>query len=118
MFDMIQNKAIEQFRSIYKDNKDINHGFKVLKSITIGGDTKDLLILGIMKTWNRYDTCIAVLNPSQEVIQKLKQGCVYTGNSLKRIVSGKCDLMIDLLVKTFPKSWEVKVMRKYRGRKS
>ena len=116
MVDLIQKKAIEQFRSIYNDNRDTNHGFKVLKSIKIGEDTKDLLILGIMNTWNRYDTCIAVLNPSQEVIQKLEQGCVYTGNSLKRIVARKCDLIIDLLVKTFPKSWEVKVMRKYLAR--
>ena len=117
MFDMIQNTAIEQFKSIYKDNRDTNHGFKVLKSIKIGENTKDLLILGIMNTYNRYDTCIAVLNPNQEVIQKLEQGCVYTGNSLKRIVSRKCDLMVDLLVKTFKKDWEVRVMRKYRVRK-
>ena len=116
MIDLIKNKAIEQFKSIYKDNRDTNHGFKVLKSISIGEDTKDLLILGIMNTRNGYDTCVAVLNPSQEVIQKLEQGCVYTGDSLKRIVSRKCDLMIDLLVKTFPKSWEVKVMRKYLAR--
>jgi len=117
MLDMIQNKAIEQFKSIYEDNKDTNHGFKILKSIKIGEDTKDLLILGIMNTWNRYDTCIAVLNPSQEVIQKLEQGCVYTGNSLKRIVARKCDLMLDLLVKTRKNHWEVKVMRNYQTRK-
>ena len=117
MVDLIQKKAMEQFRSIYKDNRDTNHGFKVLKSITIGEDTKDLLILGIMNTWNRYDTCIAVLNPSKEVIQKLEQGCVYTGNSLKRIVSRKCDLMVDLLVKTFKRGWEFKVMRKYLASK-
>jgi hypothetical protein len=117
MLEIIQKTAVDQFRSVYEQNPGKKQTFKVLMPITVGEDTKDLLILGIMNTRNRYDTCIAVLNPRPEVFQKLVPGCVYTGNSLKRIVSCKCDLMLDLLVKTFKRGWEVKVMRKYEARK-
>jgi hypothetical protein len=117
MLEFIQKIAVDHFRSVHEQNPGKKQTFKVLTTITVGEDKKDLLILGIMNTCNRYDTCIAVLNPRPEVIQKLLRGCVYTGNSLKRIVSLKCDLMIDLLVKTFPNNWEIKVMKKYRSRK-
>jgi hypothetical protein len=116
ILDLIQRKAIDYFKSVYEENPENQKIFKIFTTVMVGEDTKDLLILGIMNTRNRYDTCIAVLNPKPEVIQKLEQGCVYTGNSLKRIVSGKCDLMVDLLVKTFKRGWEVKMMRKYQAR--
>jgi hypothetical protein len=112
MIDLIKNKAIEQFRSIYEENEEYDRTFKLL--IPVGTDK--LLILGIMNTRFKYDTCVAILNPSDELTSSLVPGHAYTGNLLKKIVKGKCDLMVDLLVKTFSKSWEVKVMRKYQAR--
>ena len=113
MLEIIKNKAIEQFRSIYKENQEFDRTFKML--IPTGDD--QLLILGIMNTRFKYDTCIAVLNPSEELIDKLEPGCAYTGNSLRKLVNGKCDVMVDLLIKTFKRRWEVRVMRSYGVRK-
>ena len=112
MLDSIKNTAIDQFNLIFKQNKDYNRTFKLL----IPAGTDQLLILGIMNTRFKYDTCIAILNPSEELTKSLVPGNAYTGNLLQKIVRGKCDLMLDLLVKTLPKSWEVKVMRKYQPR--
>jgi hypothetical protein len=114
MIDLIKNTAIEQFNSIFKQNQGYNRTFKLL--IPVGTD--QLLILGIMNTRFKYDTCVAILNPSNELTRTLVPGHAYTGNSLPKLVNGKCDLMVDLLVKTFPKGWEVKVMRGYRARKA
>ena len=112
MLELIQNKAIEQFRSIYEEHQEDDKTFKFL--IPIGTD--QLLVLGIMNTQFKYDTCIAVLNPRQELIDRLIPGRAYNGKSLKKLVSGKCDFMVDLLVKTFERGWEVKVMRKHQPR--
>ena len=113
MLDSIKNTAIDQFNLIFKQNQDYNRTFKLL----IPAGTDQLLILGIMNTRFKYDTCVAILNPSNELTRSLLPGHAYTGNLLQKIVKGKCDLMVDLLVKTFSKSWEVEVMRKYQARK-
>ncbi len=117
MLDNIKNTAIEQFNLLFKQNQDYNKTFKIIVPVGTGNKSDQLLILGIMNTRFKYDTCIAILNPSEELTRSLVPGHAYTGNLLQKIVKGKCDLMVDLLVKTFPKSWEVKVMRKYQARK-
>ncbi len=112
MLDRIQKIAIDQFNLIFKQTQGYSRTFKLL----IPAGTDQLLILGIMNTRFKYDTCVAILNPSDELTKTLVPGHAYTGNLLQKIVKGKCDLMVDLLVKTIKKDWEVKVMRKYQPR--
>ncbi|MGE0086574.1 MAG: hypothetical protein AB7S75_19375 [Desulfococcaceae bacterium] len=59
--------------------------------------------------------CIAIINPDESLLTQVVAGCAYTGDTLKNIVKGKCDLMIEIWIDVYKKDGVSEISR-YQSR--
>jgi hypothetical protein len=94
-----------------------NAYFKSIVTIAVDGSMKPLLIFGNAHGRVEDGHCTLVLNPRRSLISRLTPSA-YSEGLLKKIVSGKCDLMISLWFDHYKKTNRVGVLAKYKSSKS
>lgn len=99
----IKEIAVNVFNTLLRVSADHGGTFRLLLTVQIGDETKPLLILGNAHRKIEDGHCIAILNPDNEAIDQVIAGCAYMGSSLKDIVQGKCDAMVELWIDAYKK---------------
>jgi hypothetical protein len=69
--------------------------FKGLYSFHFNGRKIPLLLVGNADAKFEDGHCIAILNPSSSVMPQISPGVAY-GSDIKKIVSGNCELMLNM----------------------
>jgi hypothetical protein len=89
-----------------------DHGlFKGVFSFDFEGRTVPLLLVGNAHPHFEDGHCIAILNPSLEVVTQISPGVTY-GPTIKKIVSGQCEVMLDMFFEHYKKE-KIIVNEKY-----
>lgn len=80
------------------------HGglFKGLFTIKFGERAIPILLAGNALAEAEDGHCIAILNPSRKIIEKISPGVAY-GPAIKAIVSGECEIMLDMYFEHYKK---------------
>ena len=115
MIENVKQIAVDLFGCILKASADDNGTFKVLVTAKIGDSAKPLLLVGNAHSRIEDGHCIVVLNPNESLFNDVSAGCVYYGDTLKDIVLGKCDLMLELWIDAYKKDSVVEISR-YQSR--
>ena len=111
----VKEIAINIFNTILKSSADSGGTFRVLITAKIEEKEKPLLVVGKAHASFEDGHCIAVLNPDENVLDKVQGGVYYHGDFLKKTVQGKCDLMVELWIDAY-KEDGVSVTGKYQAR--
>lgn len=91
--------------------------FRVMTTIHTVDGVKPLLIVGTANGKFEDGGCIAVLNPDQGLIEKIRSGVGYSWYNLKMIASRRCDAMIRIRNETFREDG-VTISGKYVARRA
>lgn len=92
----IQQVASAVLGAVLQNSPSDDAGIKTLISVEIDGQQQQLLIVGNTHRHFNDANCVAVLNPDETLVSKIKTGVGYTSASLKEIVSKRCDAMVKL----------------------
>jgi hypothetical protein len=113
MIDQLQEMTTALFLSVLKVSADHQGLFRLLVTSKVDGEEKPLLVVGNAHGQAEDGHVIAVLNPTEELAtsRKVAAGVRYPPGSLKKIVSGQCDGMVELSIRA---SKEDKVYRDER----
>lgn len=103
MTDEIKKIAVRLFESVLGVSADHGGTFRLLVTAQVGEVDKPLLVLGNAHRKVEDGHCIAILNPNKDLLDKVTAGCSYMGSSLKDIVAGNCDAMIELWIDAYKK---------------
>ena len=115
MKDIIAEKAAKIFLTMLNVTSYKDGTFRVMVSIDINEQKKPLMIIGTTHPDVEDGQCIAILNPDQELIERLQAGVGYNKGILKEIVSKKCDAMVHLWIDAY-KNNKVTVINYYMSR--
>jgi hypothetical protein len=120
------NSKIEQLKNAVVDYLDtlIKHAaggsrakFRGTFTLFIEGQATPVLIVGTADGSTKDGEAIAVLNPDQDLIDRLRPGVGYHGGLLKEILSGKCDGMVHVWLDAYSKaSTRAKLLESYTPR--
>lgn len=106
------NKKIEQLKDAVVDYLDtlIKHAagggrgkFRGTFTLFVEGQATPVLIVGTADGSVEDGEAIAVLNPDQDLLDRLRPGVGYHGGLLKEILSGKCDGMVHVWLDAYVK---------------
>jgi hydroxyethylthiazole kinase-like sugar kinase family protein len=114
MLDEMKKIAVNIFSNILPLSAAHHGTFRLLITAKIAGAEKPILIVGNAHSDVEDGHIIAVLNPDEDILNKIVAGCAY-GGLLKNIVSGKCDAMLDLWVDAY-KTDGVSELSSYKAR--
>jgi len=95
-FEQIQQVATAVLGAVLKSSPSDDAGIKTLVSAEIDGQQKQLLIVGNTHRFFHDANCIAILNPDDSLVSKIRPGVAYMSGALKEMVSGCCDSMLQL----------------------
>jgi hypothetical protein len=122
MKDEVQKIAVEVFKSVLRvsggEPKSGDHGlFNMMLTTRINGEVKPLLLKGNAHHEIEDGHCIAILNPDPSLSKEVKAGMAYPGDTLKKIVEGRCDYMVDLWIDAYkPDDRQVGEVSSYKSR--
>ncbi len=115
MKERIKEVAIQLFKSVLLISTSHQGTFRLIVSVSIDNATKPLLLVGNAHSEVEDGHCIAILNPEESLMGEVVAGCTYMGNTLKNIVRGKCDAMVDLWIDAYKKDGVI-VISSYTSR--
>ena len=101
MKEKIIKIAASLFKSVLLISFDQQGTFRIVVTVDIRGEGVPLLVLGNTHSAAEDGHCIAILNPDRVLLEKVQAGCAYSTDGLKKIVQGKCDLMVDLWIDAY-----------------
>ena len=113
MKDRVREIAVNLFKATLVESAEYQGTFRLLITAKIGDENKPLLILGNAHSAVEDGHCIAILNPSEELLNKVVAGCSY-GATLKEIVQGECDLMLDIWIDAYKEG--VSILSTYQAK--
>lgn len=89
--------------------------FKAIATVHDAGTDKPLLLVGNAHSQVQDGECIAILNPSKDLMKEVKPGVAYTPGVLKEIVAGRCEQMFHLWFDHYKKgAKQVSVLASYK----
>lgn len=122
------NAKIEQLKNAVVDYLDshIKHAagggrgnFRGTFTLFIDGQAMPVMIVGSADGTVEDGEAIAVLNPDQDLFDRLRPGVAYHGDVLKEIVAGRCDGMVHVWLDAYVKApSRAKLLYSYRPRTS
>jgi hypothetical protein len=117
MINHIRKAAVEIFVAILKSSAKFGGTFKLMMLAQIGRRVKPLLLVGRADSMFESGRCIAVLQPSQGLIDDLTIERFFYDNDLKEIVAGKCEAALNLRISRYEKYKRggVKTTAEYRA---
>ncbi|HEP6431517.1 TPA: hypothetical protein VDB83_005849 [Burkholderia cenocepacia] len=94
-----------------------DHGgtFKGVFTLNIDGTAKPVLLVGAAHGMHEDGEVIAILNPDEELVDRVHAGVGYAGGLLKEIIAGKCDAMVHLWIEAYRKD-PASIIDKYQPR--
>jgi hypothetical protein len=101
LVERIKAIAVAHFLAVLYASADHQAPFKLLITIQVDGEPKPLLIVGTAHGKVEDGSCIAVLNPDQDLIDKLGGSWGAHPFIFKEAVAGKCDLAISLWIDAY-----------------
>lgn len=113
--EQVKQIAVNYWYSALKSAPDQNGTFKMVVSARIGDTTKPLLLVGNAHGKIEDGHCIAVLNPDEALLDRIKAGCAYMPGHLKEIFAKRCDVIVDLFIEAY-KNNRVGTITTYRAR--
>jgi hypothetical protein len=111
----IQQAAVKFFLGILHSSAADQPPFKGLITVEVDGEHKPLLLVGTAHSRVEDGSCIAILNPDPELVDKLHGG--YGGNPalFKEVIAKRCDMAIILWIEAY-KNNRVVVGATYKNR--
>jgi hypothetical protein len=101
LVERIKAIAVAHFLAVLYASADHQAPFKLLITIQVDGEPKPLLLVGTAHGRVEDGSCIAILNPDQELIDKLS-GCWGANSAIfKEAVAKKCDLAVALWIDAY-----------------
>ena len=101
MKEKIKEVSTQLFNSVLKISANHQGTFRLVVTLQIDDQSKPLLVVGNAHSEVEDGHCIAVLNPEESLMNEVIAGCAYMGGSLKGIVQGKCDAMVELWIDAY-----------------
>jgi hypothetical protein len=101
LVERIKAIAVAHFLAVLYASADHQAPFKILITTQVGGTRKPLLIVGTAHGKVEDGSCIAVLNPDQELIDKLGGSWGAHPFIFKEAVAQKCDIAISLWIDAY-----------------
>ena len=99
--EQVKQAAVRHFLGVLPSSAGDNGMFRSMSTMHVGGENKPLLLVGNAHSRVEDGHCIAILNPDQELIDKIHAGCAYSSAILKEIVAKRCDLALDVWIDAY-----------------
>lgn len=112
--ELLKKYAIEAVINALSEKND-DKGFKEIVEIDLAGETKTLFLVGYADRNIEDGSCIAILNPEKELLERIKPNVAYSGAILKEIIAKKCEFMVQVWVDAYKKDG-VAILSSYRPR--
>lgn len=91
--------------------------FRCMTTIHLEGAATPVLMVGTADGGVEDGEAIVLLNPDEDLLERLRPGVAYSGGLLKEIVSGKCDTMLHVWLDAYVKGPDrAKVLASYTPR--
>lgn len=91
--------------------------FRCMTTIHLDAAATPVLMVGTANGGVEDGEAIVLLNPDQDLLERLRPGVAYSGGLLKEIVSGKCDTMLHVWLDAYVKGPDrAKVLASYTPR--
>ena len=103
--------AVNHFLNVLQMSADHQGRFKTVITVQIDGESKPLLIAGTAHGAVEDGSCIAVLNPERELVDKLS-GCWGAHPPIfKEVIAMKCDVGVSLWIDAYKPNGVVEITR-------
>jgi hypothetical protein len=99
--ERIKHIATQQFLTILAASADHQKSYKVVLTVEVDGEDKSLLIVGTAHSKFEDGSCVALLNPEEELVAKLSGGWGGHTAIFKEAVAKKCDMAIALWIDAY-----------------
>lgn len=115
----LKHAAVDYLDTLIKHAAGGGRGkFRGTFTLFVEGLATPVLIVGIADGSVEDGEAIAVLNPDQDLFDRLRPGVGYHGGLLKEILSGKCDGMVHVWLDAYVKtSTRAKLLDSYTPRR-
>jgi hypothetical protein len=114
--EQIKQVAASVLRNAISVGPDQDGFFRLHMPVSVGGETKPLLIVGNAHHKAGDGHCTAVLNPDASLMDKIRPGVGYTRQTLIEMVTKRCDVALDIWLDSGEDDG-VSVTAQYRARK-
>ncbi|MCE3606567.1 hypothetical protein LXA47_23610 [Massilia sp. P8910] len=117
--EQLKNAVVDYLDTLIKQAAGGGRGkFRGSFTLFVEGQATPVLIVGTADGSVEDGSAIALLNPDQELFDRLRPGVAYSGGLLKEIVSGKCDGMVHVWLDAYVKtSTRAQLLDSYTPRK-
>ena len=93
--------AVSHFLAVLSASADHQAPYKILLTIQVGEEQKPLLLVGTAHGAVEDGSVIAVLNPDQDLVDKLNGGWGCNSAVFREAVAKKCDLALSLWIDAY-----------------
>lgn len=115
--DAVRAAAVRMLDALIAGAGEGRAPFRCLTAIHVTGVAIPMLMVGTADGLVEDGEAIVVLNPDEDLLDRLKPGVGYHGGLLKEIVSGKCDAMMHIWLDAYSKGPDrSKIMASYTPR--
>jgi hypothetical protein len=111
----VEKIAVNLWHNVLSVSPEDNGPFKMLVSMKTEDSTKPLLLVGNVHGRIQDGYCIGVLNPDKSLCDELVPSG-YSHKLLTEIVTGRCDLMVNVWIDAY-KDKPVSSVHRYTARK-
>lgn len=115
--DAVRAAAVRMLDALIASAGEGRAPFRCLTAIYLNGAAMPMLMVGRADGQAEDGEAIVLLNPDEELLDRLAPGVGYHGGLLKEIVSGKCDAMMHVWLDAYVKGPDrAKVLASYTTR--
>lgn len=102
MIDLIQQISVKTFLNLMQNDSGCEDNYFFQKSlVNHKGTIKPLYICGTLHTSFMDGSCIAIVNPQIELLNKIRPSVAYSNANLKELAAKKCDFLVNTIVKCY-----------------
>ncbi|MFJ1470084.1 hypothetical protein [Massilia orientalis] len=115
--DAVRAAAVRMLDALIASAGEGRAPFRCLTAIYLNGAAMPMLMVGRADGQAEDGEAIVLLNPDEDLLDRLAPGVGYHGGLLKEIVSGKCDAMMHVWLDAYVKGPDrAKVLASYTTR--
>ena len=97
----IEQLVVSNFTAAMRASPGEDGKYRTLLMFKVGDSMKPLLLVGTTHGIHEDGSSIAILNPDEDLLDKVHAGVGYTEFILKEIVAKRCDLMLWVFLKSY-----------------
>lgn len=115
--DAVRAAAVRMLDALIASAGEGRAPFRCLTAIHLNGAAMPMLMVGRADGQAEDGEAIVLLNPDEDLLDRLAPGVGYHGGLLKEIVSGKCDAMMHVWLGAYVKGPDrAKLLASYTAR--